>query len=383
MSGIIATSAGHAAMQARFVQEFGAFLTDEAKIGLKPYGFSDDGEILYGPMEKEADPLEPIFLIDGSPRKERVGGVDIPELKDARGHEYRDIPFASDVFALQKAIEVPLAPLMTGISDDEKNASAKNIELSRRVAMYGHMSAREFLAEHYGRAGDEKERIIKPVAEDIDAVAQRHKAGEGNYMPNVYFFNSAILFAALGDSASSERAVNNFFEAARSLYVQKYFVAAAAVAEKALEMSQRDFAEPLGSDGSDVLRTMIADSWHCSLEANPGGATFLLRLYRGMRSAANIKDKAFMGKFLRLASHANLAQADFEKASSNFMRRAWYGAQRYPMDDTRWFIVQDMINRAVVYWISRGVEESVVERAVGFAQRAERIETGLKVGSLF
>lgn len=349
------TTSQLATAQAAFISDFGAFLIDEAEVGLQPYGLSDEGEILYGPLEREAEPLEPLFPTDGSS------------------------PFSSEVSALQKAIEVPLRPLMVGVGEKESDDPVPEGALAKRVSLYGHMTARKFLAEHSREGGDESIGIIRSVAKDIDVVAKSLKEGKGNYMPNVFFLNSAILFAALDDVASSRLAVNNFFEAARSLYTQKVFIGAAAMAEKAVEVATRGSSVPFSAGRLNELHTLVADSWHKSLEADPSGETYWLRLYRGMRSALHLEDKDFMGKFTRLASHMSVAEADFEKASRDFMRRGWYGAQRYPMTDQYWFSVKNVIDRAIAIWISQGLEEDMVEKAVIFSQTAEQLHAQMKV----
>jgi hypothetical protein len=379
MTSTTTTVAVNPAAQATFIKDFGAFLADEAGIGLQPCGMTDEGEIRYGRVEEEAEPLEKVFLIDGSPRQERVGGVDIPELKDRVGQVSEGSPFMNEVFALQKAIEVPLRPLMVGMGEKGDQDAEMGAALQKRVALYGHLNAREFLARHYGRGGPESSRIIRIVAEDIAAVAQRLEAGEGNYMPNVFFLNSAVLFAALDEAVPNGLAVDNFFEAAKSLYIQKVFVGAAILAEKAVEVAGRESSKPLSIERSNVLHNFIADSWHRSLEADPSGETFGFRLYRGMHSAWNVQDKAVMGKFLKIASHLSLAEAGFEKAAHDFMRRGWYGAQRYPMTDKHWFVVGDMINRAVAIWIANGMDERTIEKAVRFSQQADKYCDAMKV----
>jgi hypothetical protein len=388
-----APNVGQIVIQTDFINHFGSFLTHEAGVGLMAYDMAEDGEILYGPVDCETEPLQRIVNIDGSPRQQKVRGIELPELKDIeKGDESKRTPFFADVYMLQKAIEVPLASLMKGWSNgsDRGFSSVSDAAAFRkRIEQFGDMTARQFLAKYNGWGAEEKEGIIKPVAEDIHAAAERLAGKEGGTAPYGCLYNSAVLFAALGDIASHERAANNFFAAARWLFARESFVAAAVLAEMAAEVSRSKEGVELSPEEEDhapklerlsEFYSLAADAWHKSLETDLTAETYAFRLYRGMRASWSMLNKSKVDRFLKMASHLSLASADFDKAAGDFMRRAWYGAQRYPMGRQEWAFVRDMINRAVSMWIPLNMAPVKVGTALEFARVAEKMDVEMTLG---
>jgi hypothetical protein len=381
---------GQIAIQTSFTMRFANFLTDEADVGLMAYDIAEDGEILYGRVDRGEEPLQRIVNIDGSPRQEMVRGIEIPELHDDRKKDIEETPFYEDVYSLQKTIEVPLGALMTGWSDKSDRAFVSDDAreaFEKRIEMHGGMSAREFLAKYNGWGAEEKRGIIEPIAWDIHAAAERlaEKKGSGNPTPYGCLYNSAVLFAALDDIASHKRAADNFFAAAKWLFVRESFVAAAVLAELAAEVSMSKMGVELTPEEEEhtpnlerfnEFYSLAADAWHKSLETDLTPETYALRLYRGLRDASGIQDKTKMDRFLKMASHQSIAKADFEKAAADFMRRAWYGTQRFPMRSRDWACVRDMINRAVSMWmnLTEAMDPATVEAAHEYAREALRIE---------
>ena len=378
MSSIsIMPATGLIAAQADFVAQFGTFLADSQRVGLVACDLEDDGEIVYGPVEGRLAPLQPIFNIDGSPRQGNVRNIEIPELKDMRDGESGKSPFYKDVFALQKSIEVPLAPLLRELGRTELHSRDVGDRLVSHIAMVGDMSARQFLAENYDKPPDDKARIIRPIAQDLSNIAER-MVEDGRGEPNVYLINSAALFAALGDRESDARAVDNFFAAAKSLFGAGNFVTVAVLAETASKVGDRGTEdEDRAADLKTLMevRTLAANAWYESLDIDFGPETYAFRLYRGMRSAWNIQDKTTIDKLLERASHMNLARADFPKVAADYLRRAWYATQRFPMSERDWVFVRGMINGAAAMWIGQSKSDDEIGQLLQFAKVTEKLGT--------
>ncbi len=359
--------------QAEFAAQLGTFLTHQAGVGLMPYDLRDDGEIVYESMDLPRPQLEPLIRIDGSPRQVRVRGMDIPELRDVREGQKFISPFVTNIFMLQKSMEVPLDGLMSGsLTSYADKFSARNLDghFRARLDRFGGMTARGLLAAHASKSAQERARAIRPVAEDIYEVAQVVRKEDGEPIANAYFYNSAILFAALEGSDCHERAAENFYRAAKSLFGLGNFIAAAILSELAAHVGQ-PFVEALTLN---KYRSYAANAWDRSIDADPEGENIPLRIYRGMLSSFDLPNKSVMEKLLRKASHLSLAGADVEAAADDFMRRAWYGAQRSDMTDKDWTFVRDMINRALSIWVNTGKDGATLDEAAEFAGTAEDFE---------
>jgi len=375
----ITLSIGQISTQAEFAAQLGVFLTHQAGVGLMPYDLKDHGEIVYESMDLPKPQLEPLIRIDGSPRQVRVRGIDIPELHESESGKKLNSPFVSNIFMLQKSMEVPLSGLMTGSLTRTMNdfsSRALDGQFKRRLELFGDMTARAFLAAHAARGADERMRAIRPVAEDIFEVARGVREADGESIANAYFYNSAILFAALEGKDCHERAADNFYLAAKSLFGLKNFVAVAILSELAAHVGQSHLNEMT----LNKYRAYAANSWDKSIDEEPGGENIPLRIYRGMLGSFDLPNKSIMERLLRKASHLSLAGADPEAAAADFMRRAWYGAHRTVMADKDWAFVKDMINRAIAMWMNVGKDSATIDIAVGFATIAEDFEVEQTVG---
>lgn len=367
------------ASQANFVADLGTLLTDELGVGLVACDLTDEGEILYGPVGGKQAPLKTILNIDGSPRQGNIRKIRIPESRDVEGTAEGRSAFYKDIWAVQKVIEVPLGALLRDHSQMEFDTPAQRDVWMSHIALVGDLSAREFLAENYEKAPEEKARLIKPVAEDLAEVADRMTRFRGD-QPNVFLINSAALFAALGEREMDERAVNNFFTAAKILFDSGNFVSAAVLVEKASEIGSRvhddgeDFSAVSRLDVLQEMRSLAGEAWYKSLDMDFGLSTYPFRLYRGMRSAWNMQDKTGIDNLLERATHLNYARANFANVAEDYLRRAWYATQRFPMTEKDWAFVQRMLDGAAALWIGLGRDDDDVEKLRGIVRSTEKLQ---------